>query len=39
MDVLVWTVNSEADMVRAIELGVDGVITNRPDVLNSLLEN
>ena len=39
MDVLVWTVNSEADMVRAIELGVDGVITNRPDVLNTLLEN
>ena len=39
MDVLVWTVNSEADMMRAIELGVDGVITNRPDVLNTLLEN
>jgi glycerophosphoryl diester phosphodiesterase len=39
MDVLVWTVNSEADMVRAIELGVDGVITNHPDVLNTLLEN
>ena len=39
MDVLVWTVNSEADMVRAIELGVDGVITNRPDVLNTLLDN
>ncbi|TFD64090.1 glycerophosphodiester phosphodiesterase family protein [Cryobacterium sp. Hh38] len=39
MDVLVWTVNTEADMVRAIDLGVDGVITNRPDVLNTLLED
>ena len=39
MDVLVWTVNTEADMVRAINLGVDGVITNRPDVLNALLED
>jgi len=39
MDVLVWTVNTEADMVRAIELGVDGVITNRPDVLDALLDD
>lgn len=38
MDVLVWTVNAEEDMVRAIDLGVDGVITNRPDVLSALLE-
>ena len=39
MDVLVWTVNSEADMVRAIDMGVDGVITNRPDVLTALLDD
>jgi len=39
MDVYVWTVNSEADMKRAIDLGVDGVITNRPDVLDALLDH
>ncbi|MBB5642173.1 glycerophosphodiester phosphodiesterase [Cryobacterium roopkundense] len=39
MDILVWTVNTEADMTRAIDLGVDGVITNRPDVLDALLDD
>lgn len=39
MDILVWTVDAEADMVRAIGLGVDGVITNRPDVLETLLDD
>ena len=33
----VWTVNDAADMTRAIELGVDGIITNRPDVLAAVL--
>jgi glycerophosphoryl diester phosphodiesterase len=28
----VWTVNAEADLRRLIRLGVDGVITDRPDV-------
>jgi len=28
-----WTVNGEADMQRLIELGVDGITTDRPDVL------
>lgn len=28
-----WTVNAEADMQRLIELGVDGITTDRPDVL------
>jgi len=31
--VVVWTVNIEADMRRVIELGVDGIISDYPDVL------
>ena len=30
--VYVWTVNEEADMRRLLEWGVDGLITDRPDV-------
>jgi glycerophosphoryl diester phosphodiesterase len=33
LSVVVWTVNREADMERMIDLGVDGIITDRPDVL------
>lgn len=33
MACLVWTVNHRSGMKRALRLGVDGVITNRPDVL------
>jgi glycerophosphoryl diester phosphodiesterase len=33
----VWTVDRVTDMLRAAALGVDGVITNRPDVLHGLL--
>ena len=33
----VWTVDRTTDMLRAAALGVDGVITNRPDVLRGLL--
>lgn len=33
MGCLVWTVNRASAMRRALQMGVDGVITNRPDVL------
>lgn len=33
MGCLVWTVNRGPAMRRALRLGVDGVITNRPDLL------
>jgi len=33
----VWTVDSRSDMVRLIEMGVDGIITNRPDILRSVV--
>lgn len=33
----VWTVNERAEMLRLIGLGVDGIITNKPDLLKSVL--
>jgi glycerophosphoryl diester phosphodiesterase len=33
LKVVVWTVNSPADMRRMIEWGVDGIISDRPDLL------
>jgi len=36
--VFVWTPDSPHDMIRLIKMGVDGIITNRPDILKSLLE-
>ena len=37
MEIHVWTVNAGSDMRRAITWGVDGVITNYPQVLRDIL--
>lgn len=37
MACLVWTVNRSHGMKRALRMGVDGVITNRPDALAAVL--
>lgn len=34
--VVVWTVNKREDMVRMIELGADGIISDRPDLLREV---
>jgi glycerophosphoryl diester phosphodiesterase len=33
-----WTVNMESDMQRLIQLGVDGITTDRPDLLRRVRE-
>ena len=37
LQVLPWTVNARPDMVRLLDWGVDGIITDYPDRLRSLL--
>ena len=32
-----WTVNQPSDMHRLLDLGVDGIVTDRPDLLNEVL--
>ena len=38
LKVLAWTVNDPAVMARMIDYGVDGLITDRPDLARRLLE-
>ena len=33
LTVVVWTVNKPEDMARLIDMGVDGIISDRPDLL------
>jgi len=35
--VFVWTADSRHDMVRLLKMGVDGITTNRPDILKAVL--
>lgn len=37
LQVHVWTVNERAEMIRALDLGVDGIMTDRADVLREVL--
>jgi len=38
-EVAVWTVNEPEDMNRMIEIGVDQIITNYPDILRKILDD
>jgi glycerophosphoryl diester phosphodiesterase len=38
LKVLAWTVNDPAQMARMLDFGIDGLITDRPDLARKLLE-
>lgn len=38
MAVIYWTINDEDEMRLLIELGVDGIVTDRPDLLEQILK-
>ena len=33
---MVWTVNKQDDIARLIDMGVDGIISDRPDLLREV---
>ena len=37
VEVHIWTINDPADMRRFIDMGVDGIMTDRPDLLKEIL--
>lgn len=37
LTVLAWTVNDKSDMAKLIDMGVDGIVTDRPDRLREVL--
>ena len=37
LKVLTWTVNDAATMHRMLDLGIDGLITDRPDIAREVL--
>ena len=39
IQVFVWTPDTRSEMERLIDMGVDGIITNRPDILKAVLED
>lgn len=38
LEVHVWTVNERSDIRRLLELGVDGIVTDRPDVAGAVVD-
>jgi glycerophosphoryl diester phosphodiesterase len=39
LQVHVWTINDEAEMRRLLDLGVDGIVTDRADLLKKVLQD